>query len=491
MPLRKILNKKLFFINLILCPFICQAQNLIQNHSCDSPLVNGKIPYWEEVNGLKWGKRFTDPLPFAGDAYFFAGAVSNARLKQEIDISGFKCLIDLGVQYFEFIGYVRAYEQSPSDASNIEIQFFTQSNTLLSSFNFGPYNQTITWKKIDSVLHVPVNSRKVVVMLNSIRYNGSNNDGYYDELSLIPLPVDNNINKIHIDTSICEGQNYLGYSSSGIFIDTLISSNGCDSIRTLNLTVKHKSSSTVNQIICEGESYLGYSTSGSFINTFVSNNGCDSIMTLNLIVKPRSYSTINEEICEGQSFLGYSSGGAFTDTLIATNGCDSIRTLILSVNKKPVPDLGFDKELCAGDSLVLLPGVFNSYLWQDNSTLNHFVVKQPGLYSVEVSNICGSVSDEIIVAEKLCNEIFPNAFSPNNDKKNDFFKILRPFNLVEYKLRIYNRWGQKMFDTSNPEEGWDGSYNGIPQNAGIYVYYCEYKKNGVYKQIRNNLILMR
>ncbi|MBN8790030.1 MAG: gliding motility-associated C-terminal domain-containing protein, partial [Terrimonas sp.] len=116
---------------------------------------------------------------------------------------------------------------------------------------------------------------------------------------------------------------------------------------------------------------------------------------------------------------------------------------------------------------------------------------QPGLYSVEVSNICGSVSDEIIVAEKLCNEIFPNAFSPNNDKKNDFFKILRPFNLVEYKLRIYNRWGQKMFDTSNPEEGWDGSYNGIPQNAGIYVYYCEYKKNGVYKQIRNNLILMR
>jgi hypothetical protein len=284
------------------------------------------------------------------------------------------------------------------------------------------------------------------------------------------------------------------FTSSGTYIDTLIAANGCDSIVTLRLTIKPKSFSTFAQSICDGQTYDGYSNSGTYIDTLVAANGCDSIRTLQLNVLPKSFSTFAQSICDGQTYDGHGSSGTYyIDTLVASNGCDSIITLQLTVLPKPAPYLGADTALCTGNSIQLYPGEFLTYTWQDGSAQNHFTVTQPGLYSVIVSNSCGSGSDEILIKEGICDIYFPLAFTPNNDGKNDLFKILGAQNLKEYHLAVYNRYGQKVFETNDYTKGWTGNVKGQLQNTGVYVWYCNFKKSSSQENIvmKGTVVLIR
>lgn len=294
-----------------------------------------------------------------------------------------------------------------------------------------------------------------------------------------------------VNRTICEGDTVEGYTTSGTYIDTLNTVLGCDSIRTLNLIVLPKSVLNLTQTICEGDSVFGYTQTGVYIDTLTAANGCDSIRTINLTVLPRSRSTLTETICQGQTFLGYSTAGVHVDTLVAANGCDSIRTLILNVDTQPLPNLGPNRELCVGDTIQLYPGLYASYLWQDNSTNDRFVVNQTGNYSVTVTNACGSASDDVTISSVDCVILFPNAFTPNGDGRNDYFKILNAFNLTDYKLTIYNRWGQLVYTTTDFRQGWDGQLKGLPQDPGMFVYYSSYKKDNIPVTTKGTFILIR
>lgn len=169
--------------------FQANAQNLILNPGCDDTLVAGKIPSWTEITGNKWTQRSENPDPYAGTSYFYAGAVSVGELGQVIDVSSDSIGIDLGTKYYYFTGYVRAYSQSPADESDIYIRFTDHSGTLLADHILGPYRQTATWLRIDTVFTAPPLSRKIDLRLHAVRYNGSNNDGYFDELYLGETPL--------------------------------------------------------------------------------------------------------------------------------------------------------------------------------------------------------------------------------------------------------------------------------------------------------------
>jgi gliding motility-associated-like protein len=294
-----------------------------------------------------------------------------------------------------------------------------------------------------------------------------------------------------VNRTICEGDTVEGYTTSGTYIDTLNTAVGCDSIRTLNLIVLPKSVLTLTQTICEGNSVFGYTQTGIYIDTLVAANGCDSIRTINLTVLPRSRSTLTQTICQGQTYLGYSTAGTHVDTLVAANGCDSIRSLILKVDTQPMPNLGPNRELCVGDTIQLYPGLFASYLWQDNSTNDKFTVNKTGTYSVTVTNACGSASDAVSIVSVDCVILFPNAFTPNGDGRNDYFKILNAFNLTDYKLTIYNRWGQLVYSTTDFTQGWDGQLKGLPQDPGMFVYYSSYKKDSIPVTTKGTFILIR
>ena len=75
-------------------------------------------------------------------------------------------------------------------------------------------------------------------------------------------------------------------------------------------------------------------------------------------------------------------------------------------------------------------------------------------------------SPEIALAAWSTELFVPNVFSPNQDGRNDVFKP-RGTNLFEYNLRIYDRWGNLVFEADDIEDGWDGTFNGEPMNSGV------------------------
>lgn len=121
-----------------------------------------------------------------------------------------------------------------------------------------------------------------------------------------------------------------------------------------------------------------------------------------------------------------------------------------------------------------------------------------GVYHVVVkdANDCISAT-QIQVEQQLCCQLFlPNAFTPNADGKNDYFKIVQYGAGVKLgEFRVYNRWGQEMFSTRDVTQGWNGSYKGTLQDANTYSYIVEYQCNdrGVISQkiAKGDFILLR
>jgi gliding motility-associated-like protein len=234
-----------------------------------------------------------------------------------------------------------------------------------------------------------------------------------------------------------------------------------------------------------------YDTTGVYTQTYTNSTGCDSLVILQLTVTSKSITEINKTICQGENYAGYTTSGVYADTLVSQNGCDSIIALNLTVLASPSPDLGADKNLCLGDSLVLKAGNFNSYVWQDGSVQSSLTVRQPGLYSVIVTDDCGTGRDEILVKETACNILFPSAFTPNNDGKNDLFKALGKDELNEFNLVVFDRWGQKVFSTNDFTKGWDGHFKGKLLGMGVYAWYCTFKKTNTYITKKGTVLLIR
>jgi gliding motility-associated-like protein len=103
------------------------------------------------------------------------------------------------------------------------------------------------------------------------------------------------------------------------------------------------------------------------------------------------------------------------------------------------------------------------------------------------------VSDSIdiyVALESLLD--VPNAFTPGNNGVNDQLKVIRRGSATLKYFSIYNRWGNKVYESSNIDEGWNGNYKGTPQPMGVYVYMVEaYTNTGskFYKQGNVTLLL--
>ena len=207
-----------------------------------------------------------------------------------------------------------------------------------------------------------------------------------------------------VDTAICQGENYAGHITSGKYVDVYSTTLGCDSTRTLNLIVKPTVSTNITDTICQDENYAGHTTSGIYIDVYTAVNGCDSTRTLQLTVKPKSFTTINAAICKGESYLAgghlQTTTGIYTDTSLNYLGCDSIITTNLTVNLAS-PDLGKDRGICFGDVLTLNPGTFVSYLWQDGSTNSTYTTNIVGQYAVLVTNNFGCKASDTMKLLKI------------------------------------------------------------------------------------------
>ena len=86
----------------------------------------------------------------------------------------------------------------------------------------------------------------------------------------------------------------------------------------------------------------------------------------------------------------------------------------------------------------------------------------------------------------------PNAFSPNNDMKNDTYKAKKYQSLVEFHATIYNRWGQKLYEWNDPAGEWDGTFHGKAVKQGVYFVHVTAKgADGIKYDIRKDVNLLR
>ncbi|MCB0510548.1 MAG: gliding motility-associated C-terminal domain-containing protein, partial [Bacteroidetes bacterium] len=87
----------------------------------------------------------------------------------------------------------------------------------------------------------------------------------------------------------------------------------------------------------------------------------------------------------------------------------------------------------------------------------------------------------------------PTGFSPNGSNKNDIFRAIYTCDLSFYELSVYNRWGELVYFTDKPQEGWDGVYKGRDAELSVYAWYIRYQKVGSDKleSIQGNVTLIR
>ncbi|MEN9570406.1 MAG: hypothetical protein RL172_1637 [Bacteroidota bacterium] len=167
--------------------------------------------------------------------------------------------------------------------------------------------------------------------------------------------------------------------------------------------------------------------------------------------------------------------------LTNTVGSCASEPVMLTAMVSPVPDkpfLGNDTGICPTEQIILNPGLYNSYLWQDGSIAPVYNATQAGLYKVIVSNGAGckdSASITIAVLDNCDDLLFPSAFTPDGNSLNDQFGPLGAVSLItDYSLRIFNRYGQVIFSSNNPSVKWDGTFKGKLVNTGNYVYVATY-----------------
>ena len=184
---------------------------------------------------------------------------------------------------------------------------------------------------------------------------------------------------------------------------------------------------------------------------------------------------------ESQQIISVGTAGLYQVT-VSVSGCVGSDTI--SVFEQPalgvllLPDTVL---ICQGEDVTLDATTKNasSYIWSGGVTASSAIVTviNEGIYNVSVSNNCSSTTASTIIEFKGCNcaIAMPNAFSPNGDGSNDMFSP--EFNCENPKslsMRIFNRWGDKVFETNELSGKWDGRYKGLLQPYEVYVYYVEF-----------------
>lgn len=183
------------------------------------------------------------------------------------------------------------------------------------------------------------------------------------------------------------------------------------------------------------------------------------------------------------------------------NICSDTTAFTVTVDQKPHVLVTSDTTIIIGMTLPLYVSGANTYIWTPVDYLSCTSCNNPLTspsetieYCVEGINLSGC-SDTVcmtVTVDKECGETYiPSAFSPNGDGNNDLLYV-RGKCIKSMQFEIYNRWGEKVFESTDPTVAWDGTYRGKSLDTGVFVYYlkAEYY-NGVIVNKKGNVTLIR
>jgi gliding motility-associated-like protein len=317
----------------------------------------------------------------------------------------------------------------------------------------------------------------------------------------LQLSVQSPISKNLYDT-ICQGSSYTlpngtNISSAGLYRDTVRYVTGCDSlIRTINLFVRPVFTKDSFAVICDGNAAVlpwGQiaSKDGVYSDTTRYVAGCDSLIRhVYLHVTVPSRQTIERFVCPNETYrlpsgAIVSTPGLYNDTLKTPMGCDSIITF-LTLNPAPPPTIQLSKSNdvnCTLGISKLTASGGAKYSWSPAESLSNPNMPNPvaspattTVYHVVVTTKLGCFGEDSIAvnvsADIAKNGIqIPNAFTPNGDGLNDCFGVKFLGSISNLKLSVYDRWGNRVFYTTNPNQCWDGRYKDRDLGSGIFIYH--------------------
>lgn len=185
--------------------------------------------------------------------------------------------------------------------------------------------------------------------------------------------------------------------------------------------------------------------------------------------------------------------GSYSVTV--SNACGSDTDVVVITERTPPQvNLGYDTILCWGETLFLDANQANvSYAWSTGSTQAAIQVTQPGTYGVTLTDDIGCDAEDQIRVDYHCDALIqvPTGFSPNAEPPNDAFMVYgnEP---PSFHIRIYNRWGEMIFESDDFHFQWYGDADGHHQPIGTYVYVIRYTDfDGTDKQLQGNVTLIR
>jgi gliding motility-associated-like protein len=290
-----------------------------------------------------------------------------------------------------------------------------------------------------------------------------------------------------VNVRICNGEHIViggkTYKRPGLFKDSIQNAFGCYEITVTKLDI-NGFPDTIQTTICEGANYqIGihtYTLAGFYTDTIISSFGCDSVIITNLIVSPLKRAVMTKSICFMQTItIGshtYNQSGIYYDTL-ATSTCDSIVTLNLTV-LKPLTILSVhDLKHCFDEGpLMLTANSAQSFIWlPSRETTQSIEISQEGIYSVTATDINQCAYTEQIHVTEFCEtKIFvPTGFTPNGDGLHDDVEIFGK-HFTDFKITIFNRWGEIIFISTDKNVRWDGMYRGELMPIGSYPWIINY-----------------
>ncbi len=258
---------------------------------------------------------------------------------------------------------------------------------------------------------------------------------------------------------------------------------GCTATDELTLTVNPlpDAQSAPDTLVCPG-TVIQLSASGGVLYTWTPETGLDDPGSASPLL------TVNEP-------------GIYTVLVTDANGCQKEASISIDVEPFPTVDAGLDTLVFFGESIQLDGSGSGSLEWMPAGGLSSTTIGDPlatpsntTLYYLTATSPIGCQSIDSVLITVIFDPIveLPTAFSPNGDGVNDLFGVIVRGPVEVQAYRIYNRWGEVVFESNSINGGWDGTVNGKDQEIGAYVvHFSGVDPNGVAIERHGTLHLVR
>jgi gliding motility-associated-like protein len=199
----------------------------------------------------------------------------------------------------------------------------------------------------------------------------------------------------------------------------------------------------------------------------------------------QNYNQINWTTGESGIQIAVTTSGRYGVTVVNSGGCTASKNIDIDFLPKPMVEAGDDVTSDCIKGAILKGTGDGAPIWEpalglsNNNTfdVNAFPINTT-MYYLTVDNGTCKATDSVVVSAECSSIYLPSAFTPNGDGLNDVFMAFG-IDLKDFQLVIYNRWGEKIFQTQDITLGWDGTYRGAPSPLGLYVWELETSdKNG-------------